>query len=129
MKHGKKYLVIYIMVITGALTVGGCVLLITMTFYKPPAANIPNSQSQVYQNAGNTSSDTVSEPQTQEDYLFCVKLENGKIVVYKKGEQTPFETLDTDPAVLPDKDKDDLKNGIYLKTESELKRLIEDFDG
>jgi len=59
--------------------------------------------------------------------LYIVKDLNGKIAIYKYGEQNPTQVLE-DPYVdnLPQIDQQHLNEGINIFTEDELNTLVED---
>ena len=59
--------------------------------------------------------------------LYIVKNSNGKIAIYKYGEQNPLQILE-DPYVdnLPEIDQQRLNQGIEVFTEDELNTLVED---
>ncbi|MDD4699789.1 MAG: hypothetical protein PHV07_05965 [Oscillospiraceae bacterium] len=59
--------------------------------------------------------------------LYIVKDSNGKIAIYKYGEQNPVQVLE-DPYIdnLPEIDQQRLSEGIDVFTEDELSTLIED---
>lgn len=58
---------------------------------------------------------------------FVIKSENNHIVVYKKGENSPFMTTDTTVSSLPKGDIMLLEKGIEVSGEENLKRSLEDF--
>lgn len=66
-----------------------------------------------------------TEPSSAEG--FVVKELDGRIAVFRKGQDAPLEITDTAISSLPDFDKQQLKIGVYAANERELKRLIEDY--
>lgn len=127
MEFKRKNFTIFVLTFMGAVIIGLSILLLVLVFYQPEPYKEYTAQSPPYSQINATGQ--LDENSLDSDYLYCVKLENGKIVVYKNGDVTPFETIDTDPSVLPKQDLDSLKEGIYIKTDAELQRLLEDFDG
>lgn len=72
-------------------------------------------------------SDTsVSEAVT---YQYVVKEHDGKIGIFAPGNAEPGQVLDIDTSVLPELDQLALEQGIEIRSDAELRRLIEDFDG
>lgn len=59
--------------------------------------------------------------------LFVIKSENNRIVVYKKGENTPYITTDTLTSSLPKADITALEKGIQIEGEAKLKKSLEDY--
>ena len=65
-------------------------------------------------------SEQVTEPEiTVREYC-------GKIGVFKGNSQVPFEIIDYDIYLLSDFDRQQLKGGIIMRSEEELRRFIED---
>lgn len=64
---------------------------------------------------------------TDQDEVFILKEENNKIVVYKKGENTPFLVTETFADSLPKGDLMSLKNGIEIVGRKNLKKSLEDY--
>ena len=62
----------------------------------------------------------------QNDYYTVMEYE-GKIAVFKNEENIPFEIFDSFAAVLPDTDRELLKNGIIANSTEELQKIIEDY--
>lgn len=69
-------------------------------------------------------SSTVSGVQ---DEIFVLKSENNRIVVYKKGENSPYITTDTLTDSLPKGDVMRLKEGIEVKGKAQLRKSLEDY--
>ena len=80
--------------------------------------------------APSTMAETYTE-QTQHNTalndVFIIKSENNRIVVYKKGESTPYITTDTLTSGLPKGDILQLQEGIEVKGEAKLKKSLEDY--
>ncbi|MGN1112811.1 MAG: hypothetical protein ACI4RP_06355 [Acutalibacteraceae bacterium] len=66
-----------------------------------------------------------TEPSTVEGFI--VKELDGRVAVFRNGEEAPLEITDTSIVSLPDFDKQQLKIGVYAANERELKRLLEDY--
>ncbi|MEE0913705.1 MAG: hypothetical protein U0L76_03860 [Ruminococcus sp.] len=62
-----------------------------------------------------------------ENDVFLLKAENNRIVVYKKGETTPYMTTDTPVDSLPKGDIMLLELGIEIEGEKNLKKSLEDY--
>lgn len=97
--------------ITGIILIG-CVCISSL--YAPKA------------NAAFTAEQTVqTQPSTEE--CFVVKAEDNYIVVYKKGESTPYLVTQSRADSLPKGDIMQLKGGVEVVGEKNLKRLLEDY--
>lgn len=74
---------------------------------------------------------TPAEPQNTdtETNVYIVKEYNGKIAVFLSNSTAPLYVLD-DPYVrdLPEYDREMLKNGIIANNNSELIKILEDYD-
>lgn len=109
-----KKTAIFIVTLLGAIAVGAsCVLLVK-------SMQLRTAESVVQQSSASASE--------SRDYLYCMKEQGGEIVVFQKGNDQPIKVLETDPSVLPDQDRQMLKQGIYLNSDQELRRLLEDYD-
>lgn len=62
-----------------------------------------------------------------ESQTYVLKSVNNRIVVYKKGEASPFLVTDSRTDHLPKSDILQLKNGIEVEGEKNLKRTLEDY--
>ena len=51
---------------------------------------------------------------------------NGRIGVFKGGSQSPYRIIDYDFSLLSDYDKEQLREGVIIETDSELQQFIED---
>ena len=51
----------------------------------------------------------------------------GKIAVFKNGDTVPLDVYDSYVSVLPQHDRELLKNGIRTENTSELQKIIEDY--
>lgn len=105
-----------ILVIMVAVTIIIVSLLLSVSSNKEKTA--PN------QNINHSSSTTSIQP------IYILKEYNGNIAVYRYGETQPIDILSEIVYYsLPKYDREQLKKGIYIYSEAELQRLIEDFDG
>ncbi len=64
-----------------------------------------------------------SEPVT---WQYVIREYNGNIAVFEQGNDIPFELYEVPVETLPEEDVKSLQNGIQVRTEQELRRLIED---
>lgn len=62
---------------------------------------------------------------TQPSYL--VKAYQGKVAVFRFGEEVPLEVRDSHVDQFPEADRDLLKQGIPVHSEEELQRILEDY--
>ena len=60
--------------------------------------------------------------------IYTVKEYNGKIGIFEEGEKNPFTVLDTFTFILPDYDRDMLKDGFTVDGKY-LYGIIEDYTG
>ena len=65
----------------------------------------------------------------ENEFMYLIKLENGKTKVYSLPGETPVYSheLPVKPGALPPDDLESLKKGIYLKNKEELLSFTEDF--
>lgn len=98
----------------------GILILIGIFIAFQYALGIPQDAASPFYNAATASSATCS---------YLLKEYNGKIGVFRIGNAEPFRILETYVATLPVLDQSELKNGIYLHSEAELKSVIEDYTG
>lgn len=73
-------------------------------------------------------SDTVKtiETMTDDESGYKVKTVGGKIAVEDMKTGEIIQSTDTRVDILPQKDRDELKQGIVVKTKSELRSVLED---
>ena len=64
-----------------------------------------------------------------EVYQYVLKNENNRIAVYERGKEEPVRVLDYPVDSLPYMEQSALENGIPVKDQSELQKMIEDFTG
>ena len=62
-----------------------------------------------------------------QSYPYLLQEYNGKIGVFRNNEKTPFQVVDLSPALLPPYDQAALEEGIPIRNESELQRVLEDY--
>lgn len=77
-------------------------------------------------NAAFTAEQTV-QAQASSEESFVVKSENNFIVVYRNGESTPYLTTQSRADSLPKSDIMQLKSGIEVVGEKNLRKLLEDY--
>lgn len=78
---------------------------------------------------------TMAETQTQntvqqstmQTEVFVIKSENNRIVVYRRGESSPYITTDTLTSSLPKVDIMELEKGIEIEGTAKLKKSLEDY--
>ncbi len=61
--------------------------------------------------------------------LYVIREHNGKIAVFCWGSSRPFRYLDFNISLLPDFDREQLREGIELYNEEELETYIQDVEG
>lgn len=69
-----------------------------------------------------------SESSIDSSYKYILKEYDKKIGVFEKDKDTPIRVIDISVETLPDYDIENLKNGIIIKDDVDLNRIIEDFD-
>lgn len=72
---------------------------------------------------------TAKAQSASQEELFLLAESNGKIAVYKNGENEPFCILEVQVNELPERDRQLLQSGIAVQGEEELYSLIEDYTG
>ena len=58
---------------------------------------------------------------------YIIKSEYGRLVVYRKGDETPFMTTETLSGTLPKSDAEKLRQGIEVEGTSNLRKTLEDY--
>ncbi len=114
MSRSNKISIICLLLLTTSLIAIG-----TFTFFTATRNDVK------YLNASNNSNLKNNEQNIQ----YLVKEYNGKVAIFRFGENEPEETLDIDISSLPLPDRTALKEGISMKDSKKLNQLIEDFDG
>lgn len=72
------------------------------------------------------SADTDPNSTLSEEYAFCVREQDTKVIVFDARGNKLFVS-EIDPRHLPAADRQMLRDGIYLRDEEALSRLIEDY--
>ena len=60
---------------------------------------------------------------------FVLKEYEGKVALFRENSQRPYQILNIEVYLLPDADKEALREGILAENEEELKKILEDWDG
>ena len=68
-----------------------------------------------------------SVAETQTEVGFMLKEFGVELAVFRGSSETPYRLLGISTAVMSDYDKEQLKSGIYVRTEQELNSLLEDY--
>ena len=58
---------------------------------------------------------------------YVIKSEQGRLVVYRAGDSTPFMTTETFSAQLPKSDTEQLRQGVEVEGEQSLRKTLEDY--
>ena len=58
---------------------------------------------------------------------FLLGIYEGKIALWKDNDPKPYKVFPYSASLLPKKDRNTLKQGIYLETEEQLRKLVEDY--
>lgn len=69
-----------------------------------------------------------SSSQKEEDEGYILKSYNGRIGIFRTGENTPIEELDVDLENLPEADQKLLSEGIPAKDKETLRAIMEDYE-
>ncbi len=101
---------IYLLLMT-ALTVSGFIVICTL------------GQSIHRQKLAKHISDLVPE---EPAYVCEVREYNGRIGVFKADSSTPYRVIDYDISLMSEFDREQLREGVVMETEEELRRFIED---
>ena len=101
----KKLILI---VLTGAVLIS-CVLISTLVTGTSAAQN------------------TSAEQTVTGEKSFIIGIENGRVAVFREGEEKPFMVTDTYANTLPKIDRDELEKGVNVSGEKELQKAIEDY--
>lgn len=70
----------------------------------------------------------VENPYLADDYYILTEYE-GKLAVFKNGDNVPISIYDTYIDTLPKHDKELIQKGIRVESTDSLQRLIEDYTG
>ena len=109
----------------------GAVVMIAVTLGSLPgrdgepggAAAVSRAQSQIRVESGEN--EHAKSPGSARAYV--MREHNGQIAVYLEGEAEPLMLLETRTKFLPEFDRDQLNEGIWVPDFEELTRLIEDY--
>lgn len=61
-------------------------------------------------------------------YPYQLKEYEGKIGIYRTGEDKPYRVIDVYVSTLPAADQIELRDGIYIQSDEHLQRIIEDYE-
>lgn len=102
---------------TGLVIITLCVIIVTIAvIYQSSSLNQGES------------GEVLSPPSYPTTFEYLLKSVDGKVCVYKSGDDMPFETLSVYLDSLPVADRMALINGIEVKDAAALSRLIEDYE-
>lgn len=96
---------------------------------KVPSASSSNSMS--FHSNSNTefSQESSAVPtDTKQSDSYTVKEYQGHLAVFKNSDTVPFLEYGTDIQLLPEKDRDTLKEGKTVHTMAEVEKIVEDYD-
>ena len=54
---------------------------------------------------------------------------NGKIALFRENSEKPYQIFEIETYLLPDADRQMLKEGIFAEDEETLRKILEDWDG
>ncbi|MDR0984404.1 MAG: hypothetical protein LBL93_05275 [Ruminococcus sp.] len=69
------------------------------------------------------------ESETSHIVVYTLKEHQGKLALFVDGSNIPSQIFDTPIELLPEYDRGMLKDGITVSNETDLQKLIEDYDG
>ncbi len=75
----------------------------------------------------NTVKDTIKPGIQITETVYILKPYNGKLAIYKNSSSVPYKVYNIQIDTLPKTDIELLKNGISVKSEQELNKLIADY--
>lgn len=131
-KTNKKW-IISLSILTGVVFILSISLLtLTLQQYsssKQTEAPAPVAANTTPANAEVSETDNSSSAEEPMEEIYIVKNYNGKIGIFIKGDENPFQVIDIDPSLLPEKDQEELSDGLEIKGAENLRQIIEDFDG
>ena len=74
--------------------------------------------------------DVYAKPKYNYEYKYILLAENGNLCVYKTTDLiNPIRIIKFDINYLPNKDQEDLKKGIMILNNDELRQRLEDYTG
>lgn len=68
-----------------------------------------------------------NEKSQKQQEIYTIKEYDGKIAVYKNGENIPMEVYESYVSLLPEADRQRLQNGITVDNTRDLQEIIEDY--
>ena len=68
-----------------------------------------------------------NEKSQKQQEIYTIKEYDGKIAVYKNGENKPMEVYESYVSLLPEQDRQRLQNGIKVDNTADLQKIIEDY--
>lgn len=66
--------------------------------------------------------------QEKPSFGFILREYEGHLALFREGSEKPYKILETEVWLLPDEDRLAVQEGILVKTEAELRELLEDWD-
>lgn len=129
-QRNKKW-IISLSILTGIVFVLSISLLtLTLNQYSSKQAVVPTPTADASAQANTQASDSEdSSAEKAVEEIYIIKNYQGKIGIFIKGDENPFQILDIDPSLLPEKDQEELSDGLEIKGAENLRQIIEDFDG
>lgn len=129
-QRNKKW-IISLSILTGIVFVLSISLLtLTLNQYSSKQAVVPTPTADASAQANTQASDSEdSSAEKTVEEIYIIKNYQGKIGIFIKGDENPFQILDIDPSLLPEKDQEELSEGLEIKGAENLRQIIEDFDG
>lgn len=77
--------------------------------------------------AGASSGASSAQQATLDEDIYIVKEYDGKVAVFRQGENTPLNTTTQMVVDLPDRDRKTLKEGVQVTGKEKLRKLMEDY--
>lgn len=129
-QRNKKW-IISLSILTGIVFVLSISLLtLTLNQYSSKQTVVPTPTADASAQANTQASDSEdSSTEKTVEEIYIIKNYQGKIGIFIKGDENPFQILDIDPSLLPEKDQEELSEGLEIKGAENLRQIIEDFDG
>lgn len=60
---------------------------------------------------------------------FVLRTYEGKVALFRENSQKPYQILDIEVYLLPEADRQALEEGILAEDETELRKILEDWEG
>lgn len=76
---------------------------------------------------GSAEQNTSAGQAVTEEKAFVIGIENGRVAVFREGEEKPFLVTDTYAKTLPEIDRKELEKGVEVSGEKELQKTLEDY--